>query len=52
MTTRSLILLPLITLVSLGAHAQAAAPAAPEAKPDWTFTGNAGVFSDYRFRGI
>lgn len=24
---------------------------AEEAKPDWTFTGNAGLFSDYRFRG-
>ena len=53
MTKRSLILLPLLTLASLGAQAQtAAAPAAPEAKSDWTFTGNAGVFSDYRFRGI
>ena len=26
--------------------------AAPEVKSDWTITGNAGVFSDYRFRGI
>jgi len=53
MTKRSLILLPLLTLASLGAHAQTApAPAAPEAKSDWSFTGNAGVFSDYRFRGI
>ena len=53
MSKRSLILLPLLTLASLGAQAQtAAAPAAPEAKSDWTFTGNAGVFSDYRFRGI
>ncbi|WP_374594945.1 TorF family putative porin [Aquabacterium sp.] len=24
---------------------------AEEAKPDWTLTGNAGLFSDYRFRG-
>jgi len=34
----------------------AAAPAAPAAAaaptPDWTFTGNLGLFSDYRFRGI
>jgi uncharacterized protein (TIGR02001 family) len=60
MTKRSLILLPLLTLASLCAQAQtAAAPAAPaapasapEVKSDWTFTGNAGVFSDYRFRGI
>ena len=29
-----------------------APPAAAEAKPDWTITGNAGLFSDYRFRGI
>jgi uncharacterized protein (TIGR02001 family) len=61
MTKRSLILLSLFTLASLGAQAQtaaapaapaASAPAAPEVKSDWTFTGNAGVFSDYRFRGI
>jgi len=61
MTKRSLILLPLLTLASLGAQAQttpapaaapASAPAAPEVKSDWTFTANAGVFSDYRFRGI
>ena len=57
MTMRSLILLPLLTLASLCAQAQtAAAPAAaasaPEVKSDWTVTGNAGVFSDYRFRGI
>lgn len=25
---------------------------AAEAKSDWTFTGNAGLFSDYRFRGF
>jgi uncharacterized protein (TIGR02001 family) len=60
MTKRSLILLPLFALASLGAQAQtaatpaaaASAPAAPEVKSDWTITGNAGVFSDYRFRGI
>ncbi len=53
MTKRSLILLPLLTAAALTAQAQtAAAPAAPVAKSDWTFTGNAGVFSDYRFRGI
>lgn len=33
----------------LAAAAQAAAPAKPE--PEFTFTGNAGLFSDYRFRG-
>jgi len=60
MTKRSLILLPLFALASLGAQAQtaatpaaaASAPAAPEVKSDWTITGNAGIFSDYRFRGI
>jgi len=58
MTKRSLILLPLLALASLGAQAQtapapaASAPAAAEVKSDWTITGNAGVFSDYRFRGI
>ena len=53
MTTRSLILLPLLALAALAAHAQTPpAPATPEVKSDWTFSGNAGVFSDYRFRGI
>ena len=56
MMKRSLVLLPLFGLASLGAQAQTAAapaaPAAPEVKSDWSFTGNAGVFSDYRFRGI
>ena len=58
MTKRSLILLPLLALASLGAQAQtapapaASAPAAAEVKSDWTITGNAGLFSDYRFRGI
>ena len=42
----------LLSLAATGAVAQTAAPAAPEAKPDWTFTGNANLFSDYRFRGI
>ena len=32
------------------APAPAAAPAAPE--PDWTFTGNLGLYSQYIFRGI
>jgi uncharacterized protein (TIGR02001 family) len=50
----SLLLLPLFTLASLAAQAQTtpAAPAAPEVKSDWTIAGNAGLFSDYRFRGI
>ena len=58
MTKSSLILLPLSPSPSLGAQAQtapapaASAPAAAEVKSDWTITGNAGVFSDYRFRGI
>jgi uncharacterized protein (TIGR02001 family) len=38
-------------IVSANALAQTAAPAkAPE--PEYTFTGNLGIFSDYRFRGI
>ena len=48
---RSLLALPLLTL-ALGVQAQTAAPAAAEAKSPGSFTGNAGVFSDYRFRGI
>jgi len=34
-------------LCSLAPFAQAAEPA-----PEWTITGNAGLFTDYRFRGI
>jgi len=36
------------TLCATTAHAQTPAPAAP----DWTFTGNVGIFSQYVFRGI
>jgi uncharacterized protein (TIGR02001 family) len=50
MTKNSLLALPLLTLAAFAAQAQTAAPAV--AKSDWSFTGNAGVFSDYRFRGI
>ena len=32
--------------------AEPAAAAAPAPTADWTITGNAGLFSDYRFRGI
>ena len=40
-------------LATLPVMAQtAAAPAAAAPTPDWTFTSNVGVFSDYRFRGI
>jgi len=36
-----------------GAAAPAAAPAAPAApEPDWTFTGNVGLYSQYVFRGL
>src|SRR5512145_703488 len=36
----------------LAVLAQAAAPAAPaKVEPEYTITGNAGLFSDYRFRG-
>src|SRR5262244_3990370 len=50
--------LSLAALFSSGALAQTPAPAtpapAPEAKPepDWTFTGNVGLFSQYVFRGL
>jgi len=39
-----------LALAALGLMSVTAA-FAEEAKPDWTFTGNAGLFSDYRFRG-
>lgn len=40
-------LLSLLALSALSLCAQAESP-----KPEWTITGNAGVFSDYRFRGF
>ncbi len=55
---KSLYAIVVLALAAFGAHAQtptppAAAASAPEApKSDWTITGNAGLFSDYRFRGI
>src|SRR5687767_6282116 len=36
----------------LGVTAQTAPAAAPAPTPEFTFTGNAGLFSDYRFRGF
>jgi uncharacterized protein (TIGR02001 family) len=39
-----------LALSALPGLAQTTAAAAPE--PDFTFTGNLGIFSDYRFRGI
>lgn len=47
------IALALVGFAALGSSsvfAQAAAPAAPAS--DWTVSGNLGLFSDYRFRGI
>jgi len=54
MKKNALALLALAAMAALPALAQtAAAPAAPAApEPDWTFTANVGLFSDYRFRGI
>ncbi|HSQ72278.1 MAG TPA: TorF family putative porin, partial [Rubrivivax sp.] len=48
MTTRTTTigLVALLAMASLPAFAQSA-PAS-----DWTFSGNAGLYSDYRFRGI
>jgi uncharacterized protein (TIGR02001 family) len=44
-------ILALLAVSAIGAL-PAVALAADEPKPDWTFTGNAGLFSDYRFRGF
>ena len=50
--------LVLLALAAFGAQAQTATPPAPAAsaaeapKSDWSISGNAGLFSDYRFRGI
>jgi uncharacterized protein (TIGR02001 family) len=50
MKLRHSTLVAALALGTVPAFAQTAAPAAP-ASP-WTITGNAGLFSDYRFRGI
>lgn len=44
MRKTKLAVLVVLALCSLSAFAQA--------KPDWTITGNAGLYSDYRFRGF
>jgi uncharacterized protein (TIGR02001 family) len=54
MTKTKLALAAALALAAMQSFAQtapAAAPA-PEAKPDWTITGNASLYSDYRFRGF
>ena len=38
-------------LAPIGAMAQTAPAAAAKPEPEFTFTGNAGLFSDYRYRG-
>jgi uncharacterized protein (TIGR02001 family) len=56
MKTHALALIALAAVSALPAYAQTtAAPTAPAGAaptPDWTFTANLGLFSDYRFRGI
>ena len=55
MKKKSSSLVAALALAAVGAQAQttpAAVPAAEAPKSDWTITGNAGLFSDYRFRGI
>ena len=52
MNKTKLAIASLLTIASASAFSQAAAPAAPAPTPEWTITGNAGLFSDYRFRGI
>ena len=52
MNKTKLALAALLAIASASAFSQAAAPAAPAPTPEWTITGNAGLFSDYRFRGI
>ena len=41
-----------LALAAFAAHAQTAAPAAAAPKSDWSISGNAGLFSYYRFRGV
>lgn len=49
---KSLIALAVAAGFAAPAFAQSAAPAAPEVKSPHTITGNIGLFSSYRFRGI
>lgn len=50
MKSTPLVLSTLLALVALPGLAQSTA--APAAEPEFTLTGNLGIFSDYRFRGI
>ena len=52
MNKNQIALAALLCCAACGAFAQTAAPAAAAPAPDWTLTGNAGLFSDYRFRGF
>jgi uncharacterized protein (TIGR02001 family) len=52
MSKSRIALTALLAFAALPSLAQTAAPAAAAAEPDWTLTGNLGIFSDYRFRGI
>jgi len=53
MNVRHSTLIAALALGTATAFAQTAAPAAPAAAASpWAVTGNAGLFSDYRFRGI
>ena len=52
MNKNQLALAALLCCASCGAFAQAVVPAAAAPASDWTLTGNAGLFSDYRFRGF
>ncbi len=50
MQTTKMALAVALAVCSVCAQAQLATT--PEGKPDWTITGNAGLYSDYRFRGF
>ena len=52
MNKNPLALAALLCCASCGVFAQTAAPATAAPASDWTLTGNAGLFSDYRFRGF
>jgi uncharacterized protein (TIGR02001 family) len=43
---------PAVAQTTPAPDAASSTAAAPAPTPDWTFTGNAGLFSDYRFRGF
>ena len=52
LSPKTLTALAFAALIPVAGLAQTPAPATTPSEPDWTFTGNVGLFSQYVFRGI